>query len=48
MKSRYKDKIEFHRTQWEIATRTNKQKAAAFHMNKMINYEALAKEVNYE
>ena len=37
----YKNKKEFHYKQWELSQDSNKEKAAAFHMNEYINYSEL-------
>lgn len=41
MSNFYKNKMEFHYKQWEISQESNKEKAAAFHMQEYLNYKEM-------
>ena len=41
MNNFYKNKMEFHFKQWNLAQDTNKQKAIDFHMQEYLNYKEM-------
>lgn len=40
----YKEKMEFHKLQWELAHDGGKDKAAAYHKQEFLNYQEMYKQ----
>jgi hypothetical protein len=44
MKLWYEEKRDFHHKQWAAAMEAGKEKAAAFHMQEYLNYQAMSEQ----